>query len=314
MAEITVVVPARDASATIARTLAALAVQDVPIDYEVVVVDSGSRDDTPEVAAASGVPTAVLRNPGGGPASSRNIGVRHGTGGILAFTDADCEPVESWLACGLKALERAEIVQGKILPAGQRGPFDRTLTVVREYGLYETANLFVRREVFERVGGFQPVIGDETDSRPFGEDVWFAWRAKRTGARTAFADDALVYHEVFPRDFAEFLGEQSRARHFPTLVALIPELRRHFLHHGLFLTRESARFDAAAAALVASAFTGRRLPGLAGLAWYAALLEREARRWPRRERAKVACGRIAADVVTCGALLRGSLDACTLAL
>jgi glycosyltransferase involved in cell wall biosynthesis len=314
VAEITVVVPARDASATIGRTLAALAVQDVAVDYEVVVVDSGSRDDTAEVAAASGVATAVLRNPGGEPAGSRNIGVRHGTGRVLAFTDADCEPVESWLAGGLKALERADIVQGKVLPVSPHGPFDRTLSVVREYGLYETANLFVRREVFERVGGFQPVIRDEADSRPFGEDVWFVWRTKRTGARTVFADDALVYHSVFPRGFGDFLAEQARARYFPMLVALIPELRRHFLQHRLFLTPESARFDLAVSGLVASAISGRRLPGLAGLVWYAARLEREARRWPGSERSKVACGRILADVVTCGALLRGSVDARTLVL
>jgi glycosyltransferase involved in cell wall biosynthesis len=312
--EITVVVPARDASATIGSTLAALAAQDVAVGYEVVVVDSGSRDGTAEVAAASGVATAVLRNPGGEPAGSRNIGVRHGTGRVLAFTDADCEPVESWLACGLNALEHAEIVQGKVLPVSARRPFDRTLSVVGEYGLYETANLFVRREVFESVAGFQPVIRDEADGRPFGEDAWFVWRAKRAGARSAFADDALVYHAVFPRGFGDFLAEQARARYFPMLVALIPELRRHFLKHRLFLTPQSARFDLAVSGLVASAISGRRLPGLAGLALYAAQLEREALRWPRSERSKVACGRIAADVVTCGALLRGSVEARALVL
>ena len=314
MVEITVVVPARDASATIGRTLAALAAQDVAAEYEVVVVDSGSRDDTAEVAAASGVPSAVLHNPGGGPAGSRNIGVRHGSGGVLAFTDADCEPVEGWLTGGLRALERAEIVQGKVLPVRPRRPFDRTLSVVREYGLYETANLFARREAFDSVGGFQPVRGDEAERRPFGEDVWFVWRAKRAGARTAFADDALVYHDVLPRGFAAFVAEQARTRYFPGLVEQIPELRRHFLQHRLFLTPESARFDLAISGLVVSAISRRRLPGLAGLVWYAAQLEREARRWPRSERPKVACGRIAADVVTCGALLRGSVEARTLVL
>lgn len=314
MAQITVVVPARDASATIGRTLAALAAQDVAADYEVVVVDSGSRDETAEIAAASGVATAVLHNPGGEPAGSRNIGVRHGTGQVLAFTDADCEPVETWLACGLKALERADIVQGKVLPGAAQGPFDRTLSVLREYGLYETANLFVRREVFERVGGFRPVAVDEADARPFGEDVWFAWRARRTGAQAAFADEALVYHSVFPRGFGDFIAEQARARYFPALVTLIPELRRHFLYRRLFLTRETARFDLALSALVASAISRRKLPGLAGLAWYAAQLERDARRWPGRERPKAVCGQIAADVVTCAALLRGSREAHTLVL
>jgi hypothetical protein len=327
MAEITVVVPARDASATIGRTLAGLATQEVDVDYEVVVVDSGSTDDTPEIVSASAAVTTLLRNPGGEPASSRNMGSRHGAGRVLAFTDADCEPTPSWLAAGLRALDHADIVQGKVLPVREPGPFDRTVCVVRETGLYETANLFVRREVFERVGGFEPVIalstgelvqgvdeggpqiGDGRDTQPFGEDVWFAWRAKRCGARSAFAEEALVYHAVFPRGLRDFVAEQQRTRYFPPLVALIPELRDQFLKHQIFLTPASARFDLAIAGLAAAALTRRRVPALAAVAADAACLSPELGRWPRGERPRVAAGRIAADAVTFVALVRGTISA-----
>jgi GT2 family glycosyltransferase len=332
MAEITVVVPARDASATIGRTLAALAGQEVDVDYEVVVVDSGSTDDTPKIVSSSGVVTAVLHNPGGEPASSRNMGARHGTGRVLAFTDADCEPVPSWLASGLRALEQADIVQGKVLPVSEPGPFDRTVRVLWELGLYETANLFVRRELFVRIGGFEPVIALSTgelvqgvaasrpkiarrgDARPFGEDVWFGWRAKRSGARSAFAEDALVYHAVFPRGLRDFVAEHARARYFPPLVALVPELRDPFLKHRIFLSPASARFDLALAGLLAAGLTRRRLLALTALLPYAALLTSEARRWPPRERARITAGLLAADAVTFVGLVRGSIGARTVVL
>jgi glycosyltransferase involved in cell wall biosynthesis len=330
MAEITVVVPARNASATIGRTLAALAAQEVSADYEVIVVDSGSEDATPAIVEASGVATALLRNPGGEPAGSRNIGVRHGTGGVLAFTDADCEPAPGWLAAGMRGLAKAEIVQGKVLPAGPHGPFDRTLGVVSEYGLYETANLFATREVFDRVGGFEAVValdtgelvpgsssragglGNGSEARPFGEDVWFVWRAKRSGARTAFAADALVHHAVFERKLRDAVAERSRCRYFPPLVALIPELRRHFLHAHVFLTPSSMRFDLALAGVAASAGLRSWWPGLLGAAPYGAALARELRRQPLGLWPRVAAGTVAADAVMCAALVRGSVHARTL--
>jgi hypothetical protein len=329
MTEITVVVPVRNASATIGRTLVALAAQEVDVDYEVVVVDSGSTDDTPAIASDSGVVSALLHNPGGEPASSRNMGSRHGTGRVLAFTDADCEPAPSWLASGLRALEHADLVQGKVLPVTEPGPFDRTVCVVRETGLYETANLLVRREVFERVGGFQPVValstgelvqgvgaqtpqaGHDADARPFGEDVWFGWRAKRAGARSAYAEDALVYHAVFPRGLRGFVAEQARTRYFPPLVALVPELRDQFLTRRIFLAPASARFDLALAGLATAALTRRRLPALVAVIFYAAHVRSDVRRWPPGERLPVAAARVVVDAVTFVALVRGTVTART---
>jgi glycosyltransferase involved in cell wall biosynthesis len=329
--EITVVVPARNASATIGRTLAALAAQETTLTYEVLVVDSGSSDETVAIASSAEVVSQVLHNPGGEPAGSRNLGVSHGNGRVLAFTDADCEPAPDWLAAGVRALERAEIVQGAVVPRGVAGPFDRTLGVSDEYGLYETANLFVRRDCFERIGGFEPVLaldsgelvpglavgaglGTGTDTRPFGEDTWFVWRAKRAGARTGFATDAVVRHAVFPRSPGGFVAEAARVRYFPPLVALIPELRDEFLHRRWFLSPSSLRFDLAIGGLAVTALSRRRLPGLAAVVVYALPLAREARHMSGRERLRVPAARIATDVVTFASLVRGSHRARTLVL
>jgi GT2 family glycosyltransferase len=301
---VSVIVPARDAAVTLPGALAALAVQRLDGDYEVLVVDSGSRDATPrlvEDAARRAGAVRLLRNPGGEPASSRNLGARHAAGDVLAFTDADCEPDPGWLAAGLRALRAgAELVQGRVVPARDPGPFDRTVSVGAEHGLYETANLFVTRAAFERAGGFAPVPGIELGAgAPFGEDAWFAWRARRAGAPSAFAPDAVVRHAVLARGPGGYVAERARCRHFPALVAAIPELRSAFLYRRAFLSPASARFDMALAGAGLALARGRRGPLLLALPWAAELA--------RLRRPERIAARAAADAVTFAALSAGSL-------
>ena len=294
-----IIVPVLNAASTIEACVHALATQS---PGDVIVVDGGSTDGTLERLHVDGV--TVLHNPIGDPASSRNLGARHARSGLLAFTDADCVPEPGWLEAGVAAISRgADLVQGRVIPERAPGPFDRTVSVGGEHGLYETANLFVTRELFDRVGGFEPLPGlDLAPGTHFGEDVWFAWRARRAGARSAFACDAVVRHAVFERRALAFVAERWRARHFPALIAAVPELRRAFLRDGLFLSADSRRFDLAVAAL---ALGGRRRPAMALLAPYLAARAREPR---------TAAARVAADVVTAAALLSGSVRHRTLVL
>lgn len=304
---VSVVVPARNARATIGGTLAALAAQELEQEYEVIVIDSGSTDGTASLAEDSPAVTAVLRNPGGEPAGSRNVGARSARAATLAFTDADCEPEPGWLAAGLQALQHADIVQGQVLPVRPPGPFDRTVWVSHEYGLYETANLFVRRETFDGAGGFLPVLApDQRDAHPFGEDAWFVWRARRAGAVTAFAADAVVRHAVFERSAREYIAERARTRLFPPLVALIPELRETFLYRRVFLSPDSARFDLALAGVMTGVLSRRRAIVALGAAPYAIRVGRETG-WTARS----AGIRVASDVLTFVSLARGSLAART---
>jgi glycosyltransferase involved in cell wall biosynthesis len=239
-----VVVPARDAAATLPATLDALAEQTAAA--EVIVVDNGSRDATAALAQAHPAVTRVVRRERGeGPGAARNAGVAATTATALAFTDADCAPAPGWLAAGLAALEHAELVQGRVVPDGPVGASEHSVWVDRETGLYETANLFVRREWFDRVGGFGP--GIEAAGRPFGEDVLFGWALRRAGARTAFSADALVRHAVLP---ADPLAERRRLQHFPALIRAVPELRGALFARA-FLTRRTAAFDLALLGLLA---------------------------------------------------------------
>jgi glycosyltransferase involved in cell wall biosynthesis len=300
--KVSVIVPALDASATLPRTLAALADQ-TAAPHEVIVVDDGSSDGTGAIAARHGA--TVVRQSRSGPGAARNAGVAASSGDALAFTDADCFPTRGWLAAGVDALAGADLVQGKVDPDPEAplGPFDRTIWVGRESGLYETANLFVRREVFDRVGGFEVWLEPEI-GKPLGEDMWFGWRARRSGAGTAFCPTALVHHAVFPRRPAAFVAERRRLRYFPAMAAKMPELRREFFYARWFLSRRSAAFDAALAGTATALACRSRWPLAAALP-YASMVYRDAR--PHRHRAPlVAAVGVAADAVGLAALARGA--------
>jgi glycosyltransferase involved in cell wall biosynthesis len=310
MTDVSVVIPARDAAERIERTLAAIADQDFGGGYEVIVVDDGSRDATALVAERAGA--RVVRNQTAlGPAGARDAGVAVSTGGIIAFTDSDCAPDRGWLRAGFAACEHADLVQGRVEPDSGHppGPFDHTISVRGESLLYETANLFVRREWFDRVGGFRAFI-DPAEGH-FGEDVLFAWSARRLGARPAFSADALVRHEVVARPASEWLRERRRLALFPELIRAVPELRER-MPAGIFLSSRTALFDLALAALVVSVLSGRRWPLLAALPY----ARRSLRTRDPLTRAALHdnAALVAGDCVGFAALLRGSMRARTLVL
>jgi hypothetical protein len=183
------------------------------------------------------------------------------------------------------------------------------LWVTREHGLYETANLFVRREWFDRLGGFQDWIAERAGessaaNRPFGEDAWFAWRARRLGARTAFEPHAVVHHALLPGTARDYIIETWRLRYFPALFKRIPELRTVFAWHRWFLSARTAAFDLAVAGLLASAASVSVWP-LVAAAPYGLFVLRELRAWgPRR-----ALATTARDGVGFAALVVGGIRA-----
>ena len=300
---VSVIVPARDAAAHLPAALDGIARQHHTPD-EVIVVDDASSDATARIAEESTAVTRVVAGAGEGPGAARNRGAAQATGDVLAFTDADCMPTPGWLEAGLAAMaDGADLVQGAVTPppGTPLGPWDRTIWVTVPHGLFETANLLIRRDLFERIGGFEPWLSPRR-GKELGEDVWLGWRARRAGARTAFVSEALVHHAVLSRGAAEFVAERARLRFFPEMTARIPELREAFLYRRWFLNARSAMFDAALVG-VGAALLGRR-PLAAGLAApYARALWRDARHRGAGEAAVLA----AADAVGAAALVAGSV-------
>lgn len=300
--DVSVIVPARDAAATLGSTLTALAGQRSAGAYEVLVVDDGSVDATAAIADAhDGV--RVLRQPARGPTSARNLAAAAATGRVLAFTDADCEPAPGWLAAGVRALGMADVVQGRVIPDPRRppGPFDRTVSVDGLSGFFESANLFATRAAFEAIGGFEEWLRPAR-GKALAEDVWFGWKARRAGHRIAFCDAAIVYHAVFARGPLGFAAERRRLRHFPAIAAKVPELRRERFFARVFLNRRSAAFDAALAALALAGVARSPVPLIAcgPYAWIVLGTARSRR---------AALAGIVADAIGAASLARGSAAA-----
>ena len=217
------------------RLLGALEHQTFDGPYEVVVVDDHSPAETwaavQDVVAASPLDVELIRRDrNGGPGMARDTGWRAARAPLVAFTDDDCTPSPGWLAALVRELGAAGLVQGRTLPhpdqLSSHGPFGRTLIEEAE-GLYPTCNMGYRREVLERVGGFDPSFTISC------EDTDLAMRAKEAGATSAWAPDALVHHDVHASDYRAFLRDKLRWHGVALVVRQHPALRSK-LQHGVF--------------------------------------------------------------------------------
>lgn len=309
-----VVVPARNAADTLVRTLDGLAAQELEDEFEVIVVDNASTDRTAEVGKAHPVVRGVVPGGGGSAGAARNAGAAGASAPALAFTDADCVPSPGWLAAGLRALARADLVQGRVDPdpTAARHPWDRTVSVTAAWGLFESASLFVDRGWFERLGGFSDGIATR-DNRPLAEDVFLGWALRAAGGRTAFAADARVEHAVVTRRATAFVAERLRLRHFPEIARRAPGIRETFLRGRVFLPGPTAAVDAAVLGVAAAVAMRSPLP-LAAVLPYTRRLHRTVRQWPAYPSWRLLAVTVAADAVGAAALVRGSLEQRTLVL
>lgn len=324
MPRLSIVVPVRNRKDLLGRMLDGIDTQTFR-DFEVVVVDDGSTDGCGEEArsrAASGLEMVVLDSDGRGAVEARRIGVAAARGEILAFTDSDCVPRSGWLEAGVKALDAgADVVKGATHP--ERWPllpFERSMASFDE-GLYPTCNMFYRREVYDRFGGFDGAAGDALGFRigrrarglGFGEDTLLAWRARRGGARVLYEEAAAVDHHVFPPDIPDTLSRVAVIAAFPALLRQVPELKPQLLRHGYFFG-ERSRLPLYLA--VVCTLLGRRRAAAAALALWVAQRALELRRVPVGRRRKLALvpAEMALDVATAGALVTGSVRARKLVL
>ena len=190
-------VPVRNDAERLRKLLQHLDGQTVSRDqFEVVVGDDGSTDLDPALVGTDDGRVRVVRQPRRNSFAARNLAASHSSGEVLAFTDADCEPEPDWLERGLEALAEADLVGGMIkfrLPERvtvwamiDMETFLDQERNVRGGGVL-TANAFVDRQLFERVGGFD-------ESLPLGGDIVFGHECRVRGGRLAFAPSCVVWH------------------------------------------------------------------------------------------------------------------------
>jgi glycosyltransferase involved in cell wall biosynthesis len=197
-ADVSVVVPALNAAATIEGCLTALAEQTV-LPGEVIVVDDGSTDETPEIARRMGA--EVITQDRGSAGAARNRGAKAAGGKLLLFTDADCAPVGDWVERLVESLDDDGVVAARgITTSVQPEPAARFAQLeydekYRELARHESVELVAtysaayRTDEFWRFGGF-----DEGFQGATSEDQELSFRIADAGLKIAFVPSAAVRH------------------------------------------------------------------------------------------------------------------------
>ena len=216
---VSVIVPVRNDRGRHLRTLLeALGRQTLARDaFEIVIGDDGSTDGSTDNLDTADGWVRVVRGPALNSYAGRNRAARAARASILAFCDSDCVPEPEWLERGVERLQRDGV--NAVAAGGIRFlvPERRTVWTLididttkdheREVriGNAETANLFVHRELFERVGGFDETI-------PEHGDFDFARRCVAAGAQLMYAPDVKLWHPTRdnPRPFLKMVWIMHR--------------------------------------------------------------------------------------------------------
>lgn len=215
---VSVVIACKDAELTLGVQLAALARQECPVDWNVVISDNGSTDGTLTVARsyAKKLPGLVIVDSSeqAGPGYARNVGARATQAPFLVFCDADDEVAPGWLATMVAALRRDAFVAGRFEASRLNSArILRSRPLQQSDGLQESpfgpglphagaGNMGVHRDVFFAVDGFDPTVGCL-------EDTDLCWRIQLTGVPLVFCPEAAVHVRL--RSSLRSMWSQGRA-------------------------------------------------------------------------------------------------------
>jgi glycosyltransferase involved in cell wall biosynthesis len=187
---VSVIIPVHNGARTVPRALASVFAQTFT-NYEVVVVNDGSTDDTASVLAGYGDRIRVISQPNRGLSAARNAGVRASTSEYIAFLDDDDEWMPAKLArcvpvldadpeCALVYTLALRVdTQGRQMdppiaqPDGAESPTMKEL-LAHPWNVVPS-QFVVRREVFERCGGFHERFVTSC------EDLYFLLNARECG-------------------------------------------------------------------------------------------------------------------------------------
>ncbi|MBT8250464.1 MAG: glycosyltransferase [Acidimicrobiia bacterium] len=195
---ISVVLCSYNGSRTISETLDALLELEYP-DFEVIVVDDGSTDETASLADRDGV--RLLRMEHRGLSSARNTGLTAATGDIVAYIDDDAYPDRDWLSHLSRTFintTHAGIGGPNISPAGDgyihqcvsNAPGNPSHVLINDVEAEHIpgCNMAFRREALLAIGGF------DTQYWSAGDDVDVCWRLRDAGFTLGFSPAAVVWH------------------------------------------------------------------------------------------------------------------------
>ena len=197
--KVSVLVCAYNAADTLDECLKSLEQLDYP-DYEIIVVNDGSRDATGAIAHSYPNVT-VVDTANRGLSAARNTALGHASGTIVAYTDADVRVDPEWLTYLIQPFLRSDVVGAggpNVVPADDswvaqcvaRSPGGPTHVLLDDRTAEHVpgCNMAYRRDALLDIGGFDPTY------RLAGDDVDVCWRLQARGQRIGFSPAALVWH------------------------------------------------------------------------------------------------------------------------
>lgn len=195
---VSVVVCAYNAEDTMRECCEGLAALDYP-DYEVIIVDDGSTDDTRAIAEQYAF--RVISTPNRGLSNARNIGLAAARGAIVAYIDSDAYPDPRWLqylAVPFAHSEYGAVGGPNLTPENDaavaqcvgRAPGGPTHVLITDSEAEHIpgCNMAFRKHILEELGGFDPQF------RIAGDDVDVCWRLRDAGWILGFSPAAVVWH------------------------------------------------------------------------------------------------------------------------
>jgi len=233
--DVTLVICTRNRAADLAPTLRSIQATRVPngLDVELLVVDNGSTDATPDViaeASSGPIPVRHVVEPTPGLSHARNCALREARGDVFLFTDDDVRVPTGWIEGMTRPIRQgtADAVAGGVqlashLPAD--GLTSRARSLLAETVLLDPdvpthfvgANMALSRRVFERIWGFDDELGAGPNSFGFAEETLLAYQIGTAGFRIVGALDVCVNHHChadrLARDaFLQTMAKQGRSK------------------------------------------------------------------------------------------------------
>ena len=196
---VSVIICSYNGGRTLAACLDSLGKLNYP-DYEIILVDDGSTDDTRDIAEQFPHVRYIYQE-NHGLSHARNTGAAAAKGEVFAYTDSDCMADVDWLYYLIGTLvsgDYAGVGGPNVTPPAQNwiqacvaaapgGPSHVLLTdTIAEH--IPGCNMAFYRWAFENIGGFDP------EYHKAGDDVDFCWRLQQAGCVIAFSPTAIVWH------------------------------------------------------------------------------------------------------------------------
>ncbi|MCA9944073.1 MAG: glycosyltransferase [Anaerolineales bacterium] len=198
---VSIIIPALNAQDTLPACLQACREQALPagVHLEIILVDDGSTDRTPEIAEEKNV-RLIRHQTRRGAAAARNNGLNVAQGDIILFTDADCVPQPNWVAemirpfqdptiqgCkGIYATQQPELV-ARFVQIEYEDKYD-LLRAQPAIDFIDTYSAGYRAAALQAAGGFNEAIR-------YVEDQELSFRLAAAGHKMVFQETAVVFHQ-----------------------------------------------------------------------------------------------------------------------